>query len=163
MPHKYLMKEFQEHSLTAASAESLMQHVCERIHVHIPRYNWIGFYLVDPKDVTTLVLGPHVGSFTPNAKIALHDGLCGRAASTGRVLVSDNVEEDSRCLRPSDIVKAQISVPIMPVNKIVAVFHVESYFMAAFKPAQERDFVEGCGRIVTKFLERTMVRDLVNA
>lgn len=163
MPHKYLMKEFEESARTATSAEPLMQHVCQRIHAHIPRYNWIGFYLVDPKDVATLVLGPHVGSFSPNAKIAIHEGLCGRAASTGRVLVSDNVEEDPRCLRPSDIVKAQISVPIMPVGKTVAVFHVESYFMAAFKPAQERDFVEGCGRILTKFLERTMVRDLVNA
>jgi L-methionine (R)-S-oxide reductase len=163
MPHKYLMKEFEESARTATSAEPLMQHICQRIHAHIPRYNWIGFYLVDPQAIATLVLGPHMGSFTPNAKIALHEGLCGRAAATGRVLVSDNVEEDPRCLRPSDIVKSQISVPIMPVAKTVAVFHVESYFMAAFKPAQERDFVEGCSRILTKFLERTLARDLVNA
>jgi L-methionine (R)-S-oxide reductase len=163
MPHKYLMKEFEELGRSATSAEPLMQHVTERIHVHIPRYNWIGFYLVDKKEAGTLVLGPHTGSFTPNSKIAMHEGLCGRAASTGKTMVSDNVENDPRCIRASDIVKAQISIPIMVGGRARAVFHVESYFTAAFKASQERDFVEGCAKIITKFFERTLVRDLVNA
>ena len=70
MPHKYLLKEFQDFARSAPKAEVLMQHISERIHMHIPRYNWVGFYLFAEKDLSTLVLGPHAGSFTPNPKIS---------------------------------------------------------------------------------------------
>src|SRR4051812_44818725 len=34
MPHKYLLKEFEEFARSAPNAEALMQHVSQRIHVH---------------------------------------------------------------------------------------------------------------------------------
>jgi L-methionine (R)-S-oxide reductase len=162
MPHKYLLKEFEEFAQSAANAETLMQHVAQRIHLHIPRYNWAGFYLIDKKDSATLVLGPHAGSFTPNPKIALNEGLCGAAASTRRIMVADNVAEEPRYLQASDLVRSQISVPIVVVGRAVAVFNIESYFLAAFKLPLERTFVEACAKIVGKCLEKTVARDLVN-
>src|ERR1043166_1611468 len=102
MPHKYLLKEFEDFARTAAKTESLMQHVSQRIHLHIPRYNWVGFYLLDPNDPTMLVLGPPTGSFAPNQKISLNQGICGAAASTRRVVVVDNVTLDPRYLQASD-------------------------------------------------------------
>jgi L-methionine (R)-S-oxide reductase len=161
MPHKYLLKEFTDFARSAAAAESVMQHVSHRIHVHIPRYNWVGFYLVDKKDSGTLVLGPHAGSFTPNERISLNQGLCGLAATTCRVVVADNVADDPRYLQASDLVKSQISVPIMVVGRAVGVFNVESYFFSAFQAAAERNFVEACARLVAKCLEATP--DLVHA
>ena len=56
MPHKYLLKEFEEFARSAAEPNAMMQRVSQRIHMHIPRYNWVGFYLVDPKDPSMLVL-----------------------------------------------------------------------------------------------------------
>ncbi|HEY1939625.1 MAG TPA: GAF domain-containing protein [Candidatus Angelobacter sp.] len=162
MPHKYLTKEFEDFTRSAPSAESLMQHVSQRIHLHIPRYNWVGFYLVDKKDSSLLVLGPHAGSFTPNVKIFFGQGLCGAAASIRRTVVADNVAEDARYIQASDLVKSQISVPVLVGNAIAAVFNVESYFQSAFKAAQERDFVEGCAKIVGKCFARTAAPDLVN-
>ena len=50
MPHKYLLKEFEDSARSAAKAETLMQHISQRIHMHIPRYNWVGFYVLDPTD-----------------------------------------------------------------------------------------------------------------
>jgi L-methionine (R)-S-oxide reductase len=161
MPHKYLLKEFEDFGRSAASAESLMQLISQRIHLHIPRYNWVGFYLIDKKDSSTLVLGPYAGSFTPNPKISLNQGLCGSAAFTRRVVVADNVAEEPRYLQASDLVKSQISVPLLVVGKVVGVFNVESYFMATFKASVERDFVENCARLVAKVLERTAVPELV--
>jgi putative methionine-R-sulfoxide reductase with GAF domain len=79
-----------------------------------------------------------------------------------RVVAADNVAEDPRYIQASDLVKSQISVPIMAGNKLIAVFNVESYFMAAFKPAQEREFVEACARIVSKCFARTMAPDLAH-
>ena len=161
MPHKYLVKEFEDFAVSAASAESLMQYVADRIHLHVPRYNWVGFYLVDKKDSSTLALGPHTGSFTPKAKISFDVGLCGLAASLGRVMVADNVAEDPRYLEACDLVKSQISVPVLVRGKVRGVFHVESYFMASFKPDREREFVEKCADIVSKCLQGTTVRDFV--
>jgi GAF domain-containing protein len=162
MPHKYLLKEFEELARSAAGPETMMQRVSQRIHLHIPRYNWVGFYLVDKEDSSVLVLGPHTGSFTPRAKISWNEGLCGSAATSRRVVVADNVAEDPRYIQASDLVKSQISVPIMAGARIVSIFNIESYFMAAFKPAQEREFVEACARIVSKCFARTPAPDLAH-
>jgi GAF domain-containing protein len=162
MPHKYLAKEFEDFARSAPGAEALMQRVSQRIHLHIPRYNWVGFYLVDKKDSFMLVLGPHAGSFTPNAKISFGQGLCGAAASLRRPVVADNVAEEPRYVQASDLVKSQISVPVLVGNMVQAVFNVESYFMSAFKAAQEREFVENCAKIVASSFAKTTVPDLVN-
>src|SRR6476660_109463 len=163
MPHKYLLKEFEEFARSAADPDTMMQRVSQRVHLHIPRYNWVGFYLVDKEDASVLLLGPHTGSFTPKAKISWTEGLCGSAAATRRVIVADNVAEDPRYIQASDLVKSQISVPILAGNKIAAIFNVESYFMSAFKPVQEREFVEACAKIVSRCFARTAATVLVHA
>ena len=162
MPHKYLLKEFEELARSAADPDTMMQRVSQRIHLHIPRYNWVGFYLVDKNDSSTLVLGQHTGSFTPKAKISWNEGLCGTAAAIRRVIVADNVAEDPRYIQASDLVKSQISVPIMAGNKLVAIFNVESYFLAAFKATQEREFLDACAKIVSRCFARTVTSDLVH-
>jgi L-methionine (R)-S-oxide reductase len=163
MPHKYLLKEFDELAGSAAAPDVMMQRVSERVHLHIPRYNWVGFYLLDKKDPSALVLGPHTGSFTPKAKISWNEGLCGAAAAMRRVVVADNVAEDPRYIQASDLVKSQISVPILAGNKIAAIFNVESYFLSAFKAAQEREFLDACSKIVGRCFARTMASDMVHA
>ncbi len=162
MPHKYLLKEFEELDRSAAAPDTMMQLVSQRIHLHIPRYNWVGFYLIDKNDPSSLVLGPHTGSFTPKARISWSEGLCGSAAATRRVIVSDNVAEDPRYIQASDLVKSQISVPILAGNKVAAIFNVESYFLSAFKATQEREFLDACAKIVSRCFARTTATDLVH-
>jgi GAF domain-containing protein len=163
MPHKYLLKEFEDLAASSPNPELLMQRVAQRVHMHIPRYNWVGFYLINKKDTSTLVLGPYTGSFTPKPTLSLNQGLCGWAASMGRVVVADNVAEEPRYMQASDLVKSQIVVPMAVVGRVLAVLNVESYFLSAFRSAQERDFVEACARIVGQRLARTAALDLVNA
>jgi GAF domain-containing protein len=163
MPHKYLLKEFEDFARSAANSESLMGHVSQRTHAHIPRYNWVGFYLIDKRDSAMLVLGPHTGSFTPQHRISVNQGLCGLAASTLRVIVADDVSQEPHYLQTSDMVKSQISVPIQVRDNAAAVFNVESYFMAAFKSPQERDFVEACAKLVGRSLEKTLAGEFVSA
>jgi putative methionine-R-sulfoxide reductase with GAF domain len=81
----------------------------------------------------------------------------------GRVVVADNVAEEPRYMQASDLVKSQIVVPMAVVGRVLAVLNVESYFLSAFRSAQERDFVEACARIVGQRLARTAALDLVNA
>jgi L-methionine (R)-S-oxide reductase len=39
------------------------------ISQRLPHYDWIGFYMLDPNDSETLLLGPFVGEPTPHVRI----------------------------------------------------------------------------------------------
>jgi|SRR5579863_3240681 len=149
--HEELLREFQDFALTAPTAASVMQRIAERLHEKMTRYNWVGFYLLDPADSSILLVGPFVGSFTPNARIPLNTGLCGAAASSGRIVVVDDVSKDPRYLSGSHMVKSEIVVPIFVKNKLAAELDIESYFVNTFTKS-EQDFVEACATIVGEYL-----------
>ncbi|MGB8760382.1 MAG: GAF domain-containing protein, partial [Candidatus Sulfotelmatobacter sp.] len=93
LEHEELLREFQDFARTAPTAKSVMEHIAQRLHEKMTRYNWVGFYLVDPADDGVLLVGPFVGSFTPNARIPLNSGLCGAAASSGQTVVVHDVSK----------------------------------------------------------------------
>jgi L-methionine (R)-S-oxide reductase len=149
--HEELLRDFQDFAQSAPTANSLMEHIAQSLHEKMTRYNWVGFYLADPADPGFLLVGPFVGSFTPNARIPLNKGLCGAAASSGRIVVVDDVSKDPRYLAGSPMVKCEIVVPILVKNKLAAELDVESYFASTFTQS-EQDFVEACATVVGKYL-----------
>ncbi len=151
--HEELLREFQEFAGSAKSAEALMEHICHALHERMTRYNWVGFYLVDPADDNVLLVGPFVGSFTPHARIPLSTGLCGTAARTGETVVVDDVSKDPRYLAGSPLVKCEMVVPIFVKKKLAAELDIESYFTGAFTQ-QEREFVEACAVMVQRYMEK---------
>ena len=142
-----LLRDFEQFAKTAVSANALMELIVRRLHEKMTRYNWVGFYLLDANDPGILVVGPYVGSFTPNKRIPLDTGLCGAAARTGKSVIVDDVRNDPRYLAGSSMVISEIVVPITVNGKFGAELDIESYFPGTFtKPEQE--FVEACARIV---------------
>ena len=117
MPHKYLLKEFEELARSAANPEIIMQRVSQRIHTHIPRYNWVGFYLVDSNDPSVLMLGPHTGSFTPKAKISWNEGLCGSAAASA---VTDEKRAEPKAAPPICFTASRREIPLLPLSIALA-------------------------------------------
>jgi GAF domain-containing protein len=150
---KELLREIQVFALMAPTAQSVMERIAERLHEEMTRYNWVGFYLVDPADPGVLVVGPFVGSFTPNARIPLNTGLCGAAASTGQVVIVQDVSKDPRYLAGSSLVKSEIVVPILVKEKLAAELDVESYFADTFTDT-EKEFVEACANVVGNYLTK---------
>ncbi len=145
--HEELLQEFQNFAKTAPTAEAVMARIAQRLHEKMTRYNWVGFYLVDPGDSGVLLVGPFAGSFTPNARIPLNTGLCGAAATSRQTVVVHDVAKDPRYLAGSPLVKCEIVVPILVKNRLVGELDIESYFTATFtKP--EQDFVEACAALV---------------
>src|SRR5271156_6616238 len=150
---KEVLEELQNFAQTAATAESLMERIAKRLHAKMTRYNWAGFYLVDPTDPGYLIVGPFAGSFTPNVRIPLNTGLCGAAATSGQVVVVQDVSRDPRYLAGSSLVKSEIVVPIYVNKKLAGELDIESYFADPFtKPEQE--FVEACASVIANYLAR---------
>jgi L-methionine (R)-S-oxide reductase len=148
-----LLQELQNFAATAPTAQSLMEQFAKRLHEKMTRYNWVGFYLVDPADSGYLVVGPFAGSFTPNARIPLNTGLCGAAASSGQVVVVQDVTKDPRYLAGSSLVKSEIVVPIYVNKKLAVELDIESYFADTFTKS-EQEFVEACSKVTANYLAK---------
>ena len=151
--HEELLRELQKYALSAPTAQSVMDRITRRLHEKMTRYNWVGFYLIDPADPGYLIIGPFAGSFTPNARIPLNTGLCGAAASSGQVVVVQDVSRDPRYLAGSSMVKSEIVVPIYVNKKLAGELDVESYFADTF-PKSEREFIEGCAKVMANYWEK---------
>ncbi len=151
--HEELLREFRDFAKTASTAQPVMELIAQRLHEKMTRYNWVGFYLVDPADSGVLLIGPYVGSFTPNTRIPLSSGICGAAARSGETVVVDDVSKDPRYLAGSPLVKCEIVVPIFVKGKLAAEFDIESYFSNAF-PETDREFIEACAALVGRCLAK---------
>jgi L-methionine (R)-S-oxide reductase len=150
---KELLQELQTFAQSAPTAESLMEQIAKRLHEKMTRYNWTGFYLVDPADPGYLIVGPFAGSFTPHARFPLSNGLCGAAATSGQVVVVQDVSTDPRYLAGSSLVKSEIVVPIYVNKNLAAELDIESYFVDTFtKPEQE--FVGACAGVLAIYLAK---------
>jgi len=138
---------------TSVSAGELMASVAKLLHENMLKYNWVGFYMLEPSaNPPVLVLGPFQGAMTPHTRIPLNQGICGAAASTGKTLVIDDVSADSRYLACSTETKSEIVAPIFVKGKVVGELDIDSHFHAAFS-AEDRELVEHCADLVGKFLE----------
>src|SRR5882724_9740242 len=151
--HDELLREFQDFAETASAAMPLMERIAQRLHEKMTRYNWVGFYLVDPADPHYLIVGPFAGSFTPNARFPLETGLCGAAATSGQVVVVQDVSTDPRYLAGSALVKSEIVVPIFANKQLAAELDIESYFAGTFT-SSDQEFVEACARILANYLSK---------
>src|SRR6202453_5483344 len=149
--HQELLDEFERVARTGSSAEEVMQHISERLHTELTRYNWVGFYLADPSDPSYLLLGPHSGFLTPHIRIALNQGLCGAAASLGKTVAVNDVSKDPRYLMGVEQTKSEIIVPILSHGTVRAEFDVNSFFKDTWD-AKEISFVEQCATLVSRFL-----------
>ena len=102
----------------APTAKDLMQGVCKLLHERMLKYNWVGFYMLEPgAQPPMLVLEAFVGAMTPHTRIPLNQGICGAAASSGKTIVVDDVSKDPRYLACSLETKSEIVVPVFVARK----------------------------------------------
>jgi len=144
-------------STSAESASDLaaLQHfIVEIIPNRLHYYNWTGFYMLDPDDTETLVLGPFHGAPTEHVRIPVNQGICGAAVAQNDTVIVDDVHSDPRYLACSLETKSEIVVPIRVNGTVVGEIDIDSHDFAAFL-AQDKAFLEKCAAIVGGFMERT--------
>jgi len=148
-----LLQDFGYFAQSARTVDALMDHIVQRLHATMTRYNWVGFYLLDKTTRNALVLGPHVGSFEPHERVSLEKGLCGAAATSGKTVVVNNVANDPRYLAGSELVKSEIVVPIFARKLLFGEIDINSYFANTFSK-DDQEFVEACAALVGSYLEK---------
>jgi|SRR5271154_246215 len=138
---------------SAPSAKVLMQGICELLHARMLKYNWVGFYMLEPgAQPPVLVLEVFVGAMTPHTRIPLNQGICGAAASSGKTIIVDDVSKDSRYLACSLETKSEIVVPIFVDRTVAGELDIDSHFSAAFG-AEDQELVQYCAEVIGKKLE----------
>ena len=138
---------------SSRSAPELMQKVVKLLHDRMLKYNWVGFYLLEPgAEPPTLVLGAFEGAMTPHTRIPLNQGICGAAASSGQTVVVDDVNKDPRYLACSLETKSEIVVPVFVHGKVVGELDIDSHFPAAFTP-EHQALVQYCAQVVGRKME----------
>jgi L-methionine (R)-S-oxide reductase len=136
------------------STLTLMKGIVALLHEKLTRYNWVGFYMLEKEgDHDVLVLGPYKGTMTPHTRIPLNQGICGAAASTGKTIIVDDVNADSRYLACSLETRSEIVVPVFVHGKVAGELDIDSHFIAAFGP-DDRKLCEHAASLVSAMLSR---------
>jgi L-methionine (R)-S-oxide reductase len=148
-----LRSEILEAAQNSSTAQELMQLMVKILHTRMLKYNWVGFYLLEPgAEPPVLVLGAFEGAMTPHTRIPLNQGICGAAASSGKTVVVDDVNKDPRYLACSLETKSEIVVPVFVHRKVVGELDIDSHFPAAFT-SEHQALVQYCAELVGKKLE----------
>jgi L-methionine (R)-S-oxide reductase len=155
-----LLAEFHQIASSAPALQVLQQGIVEGISQRLAHYNWTGFYMLDPNDSETLVLGPFVGAPTEHVRIPVSQGICGAAVATGETVIVDDVNADPRYLSCSIETKSEIVVPIYVHAKVIGEIDIDSHDPAAFTE-DDRQFLEEAARIVGTYIEEHSVETAV--
>ncbi len=148
-----IRSELSELAQAVPTAQELMQAMVKLLHDRMLKYNWVGFYMLEPgAQPPMLVLGAFEGAMTPHTRIPLNQGICGAAASSGQTVIIDDVSKDPRYLACSLETKSEIVVPVFVHGKVVGELDIDSHFPAAFT-SEHQDLVQHCALLVGKKLE----------
>jgi L-methionine (R)-S-oxide reductase len=146
-------QEVSEIYKAAPTAHDLMQQMVKLLHDRVLKYNWVGFYMLEPgAKPPVLVLGSFEGAMTPHTRIPLNQGICGAAASSGQTVVVDDVRKDPRYLACSLETKSEIVVPVFVHGKVVGELDIDSHFPAAFT-REHQELVQYCAMLIGRKME----------
>ena len=118
-------------------ADVRLKKICKLLSSTIDYYNWVGFYLSEAGR-RELVLGPYVGSPTDHIRIPYGKGVCGQAADSKATVVVQDVREESNYLSCSIHVRAEIVVPVMRRDQVIAEIDIDSHVPSPFTVDDER-------------------------
>ena len=125
--------------------------VCKLLKENVSYYNWVGFYLVNPKKQGELLLGPYVGEPTEHMKIPFGKGICGQAAETRKTFIVQDVTKEPNYLSCNPHVKSEIVIPIFKGETIMGELDIDSHTLSAFTKKDEA-FLKVTGEMVAKIL-----------
>jgi len=96
------------------------------------RFDWAGFYIVDPAKADELIVGPYQGTLGC-LRIPFGKGVCGTAAAERKTQIVDDVLAIENHIVCDVNARSEIVVPVLDKdNNLIAVLDVDSYQPGAF-------------------------------
>lgn len=114
--------------------------------------NWVGFYLVEPDNASTMWLGPFQG-LPACTMIPFSKGVCGAAASGQKSMRVDDVDAFPGHIVCDSRSKSEVVVPMIRNQKVIGVLDVDSASPARFTP-EDQLFFE---KIVELLLKKSQI------
>ncbi len=130
-----LMPKIRATLQTDRPSEEKLQLICQLLRDAIPHYDWVGFYIVDPRSTRELILGPYVGAPTEHTRIPFGRGICGQAAALAQTFIVQDVSQENNYLACSPDVRSEIVVPIWWKGEIIGELDIDSHTLAPFTEA----------------------------
>jgi len=130
-------------------AQEKLSVVCRLVREHVPKYDWVGFYIVSSNK--ELILGSYAGEPTEHTHIRFGQGICGQAAEQKKTLVVQDVKKETNYLSCSPKVQSEIVVPIFRNGEIIGELDIDSHRLAAFDES-DRAFLEDICDVVSRLL-----------
>jgi L-methionine (R)-S-oxide reductase len=121
--------------------------IVELLYDTLPGWDWVGWYLVDPADPQTLVLGAYKGAATDHTRIPFGRGICGQAAAREESIVVLDVRQESNYLACSSETRSEIVVPLWHKGRMIGQIDVDSHTAGRFTD-EDRVFLEEVCRLV---------------
>jgi len=132
-----VLSKFREIKAQTSDPENILLKTAELLKSEIPHYDWVGFYLLDPKD-SMLILGPYKGAPTDHTHIPVGKGICGQVAESGQTMTIQDVSQQDNYLACSLDVQSEIVVPILKNGLFVAEIDIDSHAYAPFSIGDEK-------------------------
>ncbi|RUS19478.1 GAF domain-like protein [Jimgerdemannia flammicorona] len=111
--------------------------------------NWAGFYFADPKDPTTLILGPFQGKIACTV-IPFGKGVCGAAAATKQTQLVRDVHAFPGHIACDSASNSEIVVPlVLPSGRVIGVLDIDNEAIEGF----DEDDKVGLEALVTVIVE----------
>ena len=129
------------------SRDDILNSICRKLRSSVPHYDWVGFYIVDPDQPRTLLLGPYDGAPTENTVIPFGKGICGQSAHMEQPLIVDSVSDESNYLACSIDVQSEIVIPVLKNDSYVAQLDIDSHTPGAFKKEDEEFLSAICSAV----------------
>ena len=131
-----VLKKFADTEAEKLSLETLMSATAALLKESIPHYDWVGFYILDPK-THMLILGPFTGKPTEHTHIPVGKGICGQVAESKKSMIVQDVTEQTNYIACSLDVQSEIVVPILKNGLFVAEIDIDSHAYAPFTEEDE--------------------------
>ncbi|UCE20090.1 MAG: GAF domain-containing protein [Gemmatimonadota bacterium] len=147
-----LLEKVRDITDSSSGREDNLLAICTLLEERVSHYDWVGFYLVDPKSEKELVLGPYVGEPTEHERIPFGRGICGQAAERGETFVVQDTSGEANYLSCSSKVQAEIVVPFFRDGKVVGELDIDSHTISPFTE-EERKFLEEVSQMVSNLFE----------
>lgn len=133
-------------ALCAANPADAPRAIVELLYDTLPGWDWVGWYLVDPAEPQTLVLGLYKGAATDHTRIPFGRGICGQAAEREQSIVVLDVRQESNYLACSSETRSEIVVPLWHDGRMIGQIDVDSHTVGRFTDA-DRVFLEELCRL----------------